>query len=53
MISNGYLIGTYGPNSGPLRNISLQSPVTLTLTFQGDAKSNVMVPLDSPFMVSY
>ncbi len=33
--------------------LPLKILVTLTFTFQGHSRSNVKVPLDSPYMVSY
>ncbi len=40
-------------NWPPLFHISLQNRnIALTLTFQGHTRSNVMVTLDSPYMVS-
>ena len=41
------------PNSASLQDIRLQNLSDLDLTFQGHSKSNVMVSLDSPYMVSY
>ncbi len=33
--------------------LPLKIPVTLSLTFQGHLRSNLIVPLDSPYMVAY
>ena len=40
------------PNCAPLQE-GFEIRVILTLTFQCQPRSNVMVPLDSPHMVSY
>ncbi len=42
-----------GANWTHLRDIGFKVCVTLTLTFQGHPRSNVTLPLDSPYMVSY
>ncbi len=41
------------PNSAPLRDIRLRNLSDLTLTFQSRSRSNVIMLLDSPYVISY